>query len=632
MRALAAIAAYEIRRSWPVVAVALAGALAARSVPGTTADAMLVVGFTAGVICVARATGDLASPRRAFFFARPLSAAALWWAKVGAGVILLAGCVAVPAALLLWTVGPPGRPLGLVTGAIAAVVLGALAGVLLGGLASGSRAVVATVAGLIALLAWQPRLVAVPIPSAFYWRAPSAEPVTLAISTVVLGVVLLAGALATTRGRTDGRRAAATFVAPLVGCVALLVLVNGWWQWRVEAAPAARFAVVRDAHVLPGGEWVVVTGGVADGLEFETNRLVHLPSGLEYETSAAIAASATGGTIAWLDQSGAPPDAWGRLVKAARLGAAGERDVRDLGPSPAAPVRVMALSPSGTALAIGGGGHVVVVDASTSRQLVRVAAGDIARFPLLHFDGDDRLIVARGPAGATAPVMRLQLLDLNFRSRNVAVLADALDVGPGSALALDVEARRLLAWQQGRAGTPRAHAASTGLHVFEVSRGSATPRWSHVPARTLRVAAFLRDGRVAAVEADDRGGELRVFDGDAGTSPRVVTLPAVRTGEPFVPWRLVELSPSALAIEARAFPAATAATFIVSLPDGAVVRLPDGFAPLPCRTVVQGAVEASIAPCGEGAGRAAYFRVPGPAIVSRDAVTGAMTPVFTMGR
>ncbi len=633
MKAVAAIAAYELRRSWPVVAVALAGALGARFVPRASGDLMLVVGFAAGVICVARATGDLASPRRAFLFARPVSPVALWWGKVAAAVLLLAGCVAAPAVVLLLS-APPGRwrPLNLLAGVNVAAVLGALAGVFFGGLASRSVAVVGALAGSIALLAWQPRLVGVPIPSAFYWRAPSAEPTTLAISTVALGIVLLAGALATVRGQADGRRTAAAFATILWACLVPVLLVNGWWQWRVEAAPATRLTVVHDAVALPAGTWVAVTGGVRPGLEYLVQRLVHLPSGREHRVGSLLTASDDGRAVAWLENVERFQRRSSPIVRVAHLDEGGGIDVVDLGLSPVGRPVALALSPSATRLAMAGGGHLLVLDAATTKQVVRVPVGDVARFPLLHFASEDRLIVARGPAGSPAEELSLQLLEVDLRTRRIDVLADAVRVGNGSTLVLDRDARRLLAWQQGRARTPRADAASAGLHLFEVSGGSATPRWSHHPARTLRAATFLRDDRVAVVEADDAGGELRVFDADAGTSLQVVPLPAASTGEPFVPWRIVGLSPVSVAIEARRFPGETAAAWLVELAGGAVTPLPEGYAPLRVRSAFLPYDADVLHGSMSGLPGHALFLAPGPAIVLRDPTTGAMRPVFTMGR
>lgn len=632
MKALAGVAGYELRRSWPVVAVALAGSAAARLMPRPSGDLVLVVGIAAGLVCVARVLGDLASPRRAFLFARPVSASAFWWGKVAAAVVLLAACVAASAAVLL-TAGVSGRwqPWNLLAAAGAAVTLGVLAGVFVGGLASRSLAVVGALAAAIALLAWQPRLVSVPIPMAFYWRAHRSDLVTLAVAGGVLVVVLLAGAIATARGRADGRRTASNFTAALCAALVPVVLVNGWWQWRVEGAPAARFSMVRDASVLPGGDWVVVTGGVRPGPEYEVSRLVHLPSGREHDAGMTLTADGAGRSVAWLENPQRFRRERGLLLRVARLGGAGDIEVRDLGISPVRRPLAMALSPSGRWLAMSGGGHVVVTEVMTTKQAVRVPVGDVAQFPLLHFAGEDRLIVVRGPAGGNAEVVTLQLLQVDLRTRQISALADELSVDRGSALAVNADGSRLLAWRNGRPG-PDTGATSAGPHVFAVSGGSATRLWAHHPARPVRVAAFLRDGRVAAVEADDDGGQLRVFEAEGGAPLHVVELSAMPTGEPFVPWRIVELSPTMLAAEARRFPGVTAAAWLVDRVGGEVTRLSDGYAPLRARSAFLAYDLDGLHSSVYGLRQEQLFLAPGPSLVARDIATGAMRPVLTMGR
>ncbi len=286
MRGFLAVAQREVvdRRMWLVAALA-AGLipLAAPLLPwvgsGTAAEARSMLAsvlaatlVTAGALALGLSMvgSDLAERRFGFYFARPLSAGAIWWGKLAGSfliVVLVGVLAAVPAALVGGTLvlqevaGLP-SDVAVFAGAAAVFVLLVLGLAHALGVMGRSRSVW-IVADLVAAVAVGGALWAVG--RRFMLAGPGTLMTWLLASSLaaVLVALLAAGWVQVAVGRTDPRRGHRALSATLWGALGSFALtVVGYATWVFAATPSS---LDRLWEVMPAreGSWVVVSGDSA---------------------------------------------------------------------------------------------------------------------------------------------------------------------------------------------------------------------------------------------------------------------------------------------------------------------------------------------------------------------------------
>jgi len=513
--------------------VALAGALGLGVVPlglprlvagtsgaelrlaATAVLALAYVGILALVVGGGMLGGELAERRLGFYFARPLSTAAIFAGKVAALLVLLVG-----AQLFVWlpTLICDGSRADL---APAVAVLMAATPLFVGvGLVAGVAArcrsrwlavdIAVTVAGL-----WLFALVARQL--AFeVWLHPGAPLRLFGAVGGALGifsVALLAGAAAAlARGRVDAMRA---HRAMSVVLVATLLPAGG-------AALAATRALERtDIHRLSGvtaasgdGDWIYVSGPVAGQRAYEPDFLWQRSTGRWRQLGVIMGGplpsfAPDGARVAWIETDN-PLAVWGDHAKAVDTLVVGEPgDARHERRAPTGDdAMAIAWSPDGRWLALLGEKRIELRDTGTLRTRATVEAPGGARFVRARFAGDGLRAFALDGEGVTGLTVSARGTTTLARVATHAVWIDASPRGDRilaaradgavDLLALDGAARTLLA-AGGRVAAP-----SPPMVGFEQHGG------------------FLPDGSIAlGFGGDAERAGVRLFDRDGGPTRTV---------------------------------------------------------------------------------------------------------------
>ncbi len=291
MRAFAAVFTREIfarRLVFPVALAAgfvpLVGSLAyGWSAPDAALGRLLVGSVTATALSIAFAlllggsviVGETSEKRISFFFARPISAAAIWGGKILAAVFvtLTAALVAFTPAWLtgpgnmrgLWGFNPGLRETLLGALALAVLlVLGSHAAVTIGRLRSPWVALDLILGPTLVLLA------AVFLQSLLrnsfsgYDDGDGVNPVSTALIVLAAAffvALVLATFVQVAEGRTDARRAHGAFSVVLFGIFGAAVALTGAYAWWCASASATSLVtVVGDVQTAPRGGWLTASG------------------------------------------------------------------------------------------------------------------------------------------------------------------------------------------------------------------------------------------------------------------------------------------------------------------------------------------------------------------------------------
>jgi len=343
---------------------------------------------------------DLAENRMGFYFARPLSAAAIWWGKLGTAFLLVLICELI---VLLPT----------------ALVSGRAREVLLLGWPELEWAVLQWIGPLAVLLvahaagvAWRARSAwlvldagaMLALAAAILWTARPFLQVQ-AIGVIRAGLTLLlaasllalaaAGAVQVAVGRVDLRRGHRALSLTLWGTgAAAVVALAAWGHWVRAADPADIFAV--GTLSLGSGDWMAISGPSSGRVDYRPRFLLNvvtgssLPIGSETQRwwrGDHVVFSEDGQWAAWLENVGS--STW-RVVRAKLQGARPERKptVLELRESSLA-----AISPGGARVAIRGCQALSVYDADSGSLLAAAPLPEDAWSVEAHFLTDDRLRV-----------------------------------------------------------------------------------------------------------------------------------------------------------------------------------------------------------------------------------------------
>ena len=303
MGGVLAVAARELKEKWTVLVAALVAGLVALLVPlfsslgrrdvrdaRELAALVFAAAFAFGIAMVVGAgmiTSELAERRHGFFFARPLSAGAIWGGKllacwllaVGSGLtVLLPAAAASRGIHLAGSLSPFGDPAG---------TFGIAAGVILG-FALFAHAVTLMVRShapwllaLDAVLAVTVvMIVALALRALFIaYALEDLRRATAAGAVVALVAPLAAGFAQVSLGRTDIRRGHRVLSATLWGILGVAaLLLAGYARW-VQAAGVSDLTRLDGMALAPKGEWVFVTGRARGRGDYEPSFLVDTSSG-----------------------------------------------------------------------------------------------------------------------------------------------------------------------------------------------------------------------------------------------------------------------------------------------------------------------------------------------------------------
>lgn len=605
MRGLLAVAQREVvdRRMWLVAALA-AGLipLAAPLLPwvgaGSAAEARSMLASvlaatltTAGALALGLSMvgSDLAERRLGFYFARPLSAGAIWWGKLAASFVIVV-LVGVLAALPTALVGDN-------------LVLRELAGLTADGalLAGGGVVLLLLMLPLAHALGVMGRsrsvwivldLVAAVAVGGTIWavgrRFMLAGPMTLmtwllaSSLAVVLAALLAAGWVQVAVGRTDPRRGHRALSATLWGTLGSFALaVVGYAAWVFAATPSSldRLWEVMPA---PSGSWTLVSGsspGRGDYypaflLDTTTGRWVNLEPTSHWWWFAPMF-SADGRRTVWLQPTGLGPSDGRQVVVI---------DLSKPHPRPAATslifgrnLRAARLSPSGQRLAILDE-KVITVYSLPDATLVKSSRLDVGAGRIsTRFLADDELVLSvwpeSGPSTATTVDAMLWRLDLRSGKLERTGTLEGSSYRDDLTLPADPRGELRLAF----------HPRGSELELVAHDARTGVPRATLLsqPDQPLLGAGFLADGRIVVGESRAAAGEparMHLFNRD-GRLLRSVVLPGGKVG------RIGgEVAPGVLAVRLgnlESWAGRGGNAVLVDLEAGTVRRLPVGHVPIP---------------------------------------------------
>ncbi|HPW56909.1 MAG TPA: hypothetical protein PLP31_14345 [Thermoanaerobaculaceae bacterium] len=605
MRGLLAVAQREVvdRRMWLLAALA-AGLIpmAAPLLPwvdaGSVAEARSMLASVLAATLTAAGTlalglsmvgSDLAERRLGFYFARPLSAGAIWWGKLAASFLIVV-LVGVLAAL----------PTALVGGNL---VLRDLVGLTADGavLAGGSVVFVLLVLALAHALGVMGRsrsvwivldLVAAVAVGGAIWavgrRFMLAGPMTLmtwllaSSLTVVLAALLAAGWVQVAVGRTDPRRGHMALSATLWGTLGSFALaVVGYAAWVFAAIPSS-LECLWEVMPASSGSWSLVSGSSAGRgdyypvflLDAATGRWVSLEPTPHWWWFTPMF-SADGRRAVWLQPTGLDPSDT-RQVVLAELSEPQPRPVATsliLGRS----ARNARLSPSGQRLAVLAE-KTISVYSLPEAALVRASRLDAHSSQIsIRFATDDELVVSvwpeTGPSTATAVDATLWRFDVRSGKLERTGTLEASRYRDDWGIPADPLGELRLAFH------PRGSEMELAMH--DARTGALKASLLSQPDQPLLGATFLADGRIVVGESRTAAGEparVHLFGRD-GRLLRSVAMPDGKIGG-----FGSEVAPDVLAVRLgtlESWAGRGGNTVLVDLEAGTVRRLAAGHVPIP---------------------------------------------------
>lgn len=488
---------------------------------------------------------DLLERRMGFYFARPLSGWALWSGKIAAALALAFGSgllALLPAALLgssFEAVGFFEIGVNLMTGPEAFVfwtfgLLLVFFGANALGLIVRSRSpwVALDIAALVlvANLIWQARnrllLAGVGIGTRDWWD----DSINIyawmgnALVLVLLGALVMAGAVQVVRGRTDVRRAHRVLSATLWGALIVLGLAfQALTLWWVRASVSDLMGVTRVGPVPDGTSWIVFGGPAADRPGYSPAFFYDVASGRSVPaelrgfstwSGLPVRISADGSRAIWPVYQGIP----GKSPLALQ-----QLDLKQPGAKPRpAPVSLtgwlegFALSPDGRRIAIATRNRLRVEDLDAGRIVASAAYDGELWFSRLFFAGPDRVRLLRFLSGDWSPASireagGFDILELDLRTGKLERTGSIADV------------RGLIGWTLRRDGERAILRNRHQLQLRDARTGEFLADLGTTEGGAF--ATFLDDGRIARVAPL---GELLILDRDGVQELRRFRLPGAR--------------------------------------------------------------------------------------------------------
>jgi hypothetical protein len=573
MRAMWALFSLECRRFWAAPLVATLLSLGAIGFTG----AGLVAGpvFATGIVTMlAFVLGGRAVDGQArFVFAAPVP----WWAMFGAacGSMLVIGAAALVAGVLpivLTSSDGPG-PARMWLGQSGLLLVMAAVALLVGASVAGQRAGVReAILGPIALVA---------VVASFAWAVPRTE-LLLALPfamteanhwmfwagvLAVAGVAVAAFARSLARGRGEPRQTLSTMWRAAIASVVGILMLTSSWMGYLHSADADDVVHVRHVRLSDTGVWALVSGDIVTATTIDPTFIVRLADGwsarvpgLNMGQPAAFSRDGRVMAALLVDRSSSLHEV--PLLVCDLDAVPSWRPTRDVALD-AGSVRI-ALSPSGSRLAIRTSRSVTVLDTATGQRVARFEQTDAADGVFVF--RDENSIVAERLAAATPYERDVEIVMLDV-ARGVAAIGgryqrNARESGTSS---VD-EGARFMAVSAMDSGWTR-------VTRFDLNAADVQPRtWTIDRANALIGAPLvLPDGRVVVLKWGTRYGasELRVL-GD-----EMLSVPLDERWSGGMQW----LGGDRVALgRSRYGPAADTASVVVGL-DGVVRQRLEGLVP-----------------------------------------------------
>ncbi|HEX8170242.1 MAG TPA: ABC transporter permease [Thermoanaerobaculia bacterium] len=487
--------------------------------PAARADRATTMALVGALVSASIATGtslalgssvigrELAERRLSFYFARPVSPAALWFGKAGASLLvsLLAFAIAV---LPVWLVtrgaaGDLWRTLPLVAGgSIVVLFFVSHAGATM----VRSRSMLLALDFVLAVLAAGALFLIVrPIFAGGGVRI--AATLVNVTGLAILAVLMIAPVWQLANGRTDIRRNHLALSRALWPAVAVVLLAAGAFGWWVVSPDPADLRV----HALqqaPDGTHLFISGSAASRGDYQASYIVDAASGARRRLDGppwwSTAFSRDGKVMAWLQPASLIP---GQVLELHTMRLDGGADVATGIVTQTGSAVV--LSDDGTRAAVASWQNVSVHDLAARRILAVAPALERRQAVAMYFRTPDVLRIYESSAFRGAGPLRISELDL--RTKHVTVLGQT-NVADANSLAVSDDGSRLLLRRTGLLLDGR-----TGAQIAALPHGEARAYWS-----------MLADG--TSVSAQRAGGAMHVRAFDASGAPRAdVVLPGVRS-------------------------------------------------------------------------------------------------------
>ncbi|HUP60628.1 MAG TPA: hypothetical protein VNA69_09445 [Thermoanaerobaculia bacterium] len=495
-------------------------------VPAAKNDRSMVIATTGGALAAIMAVGtaialgtstiggDLAARRLSFYFAKPISPAALWSGKVMSALLTSAVCyaiIAVPSVLVtqqkwLQTWTDPGQLLALLAGIVVALFFTSH---VLGTMVRSKSALIgidfalAFGAGFALFFIIRPLLLA---------SVDLLKGVLAALAAAVLLIVAIAPVWQLANGRTDVRRSHAALSRALWVSMAVLVVVAAAFMWWIVSVAPSDVTHVNDLEQAPGSNHFVLTGANKYRGDYQATFLVNADTGrytrLDSPVWWNVRYSSDGRVAAWMRPYTMMPSH--RLeLHTRRLDDPNAKNV-------ATGIRLtgfpmFTLSDDGARIAIADNAVVTVYEVATQRLLasVRLPFGRTDLRGLFFISPDIVRLTEYKSVRSDVPVRIYDLITSGKKIEQVGAMHAQMGHG---AIAASQDGSRLLFRHANAIGDGR-----TGAFIAEL------------PVQAVRpfAMAMLNDGRVAAMAKAGKGLRLHLLTRD-GQPIREMELPVER--------------------------------------------------------------------------------------------------------
>ena len=469
-------------------------------------SAMTAVGFTLGlatILGVSTIGRDLADNRLSFYFAKPITAPAIWFGKLAAAIIMIGGSFAIILAPSLpfgtrewrtfWNLGLPELA---VTAAVAALSLFLVSHVASTMVRSRSAFVLldlglAGVFGAATYLLTRSLLRGLAQDLTNYFIT--------SIAALVLTVLVGAGAWQLARGRTDRRQnhiELSRFLWTSLGIV--LLLAGGFVGWVVSATPSDLVYPLRGAQA-DAGPWLLIAGATRHRLDYLSTYFLNCADGSFVRIrpmgkfNTAVVFSRDGRTAAWMELSGAGESPLELFTRRLEQGA----PVVDTGISGnARTLQGLALSDDSSRIALLEDGMLRVVDLAAGRTLGSARVGGaVGGYYALFFSSPGVVRVYESTSDREGKDARLRILEYEPARRAFIVTADVHQPARWISTILTSDGKTML-MSDGRTRLKHPSGESGTLTLADAR--TAAPIMT-VPTRGGR-ATVLDDGRVVYFE------------------------------------------------------------------------------------------------------------------------------------
>jgi hypothetical protein len=520
-----------------------------------TGAGLLAVGFTLGLALVLGGSiigRDLSEGRMSFYFSRPVGAASIWFGKVAAAVVLIAGAFAIitlPAQIAAatawqhsWGMNAPRLAVAVIGIAIAFFFVAHV----IGSFVRSRSAWIGLDFIAFCLAAWVAYLIVGPLFEAGAIEATKA--LGIAIGCGVVAALVGGGAWQLERGRTDRRRnhvALSQFLWTVIGVT--LVLAGAYVAWMLAARPGDLSSVKAEAQ--SRGPWVLVTGEARGRMDYRPAFVYNSETGAYHRLPARAAQAmftSDGATmlVGVFDMRTNSHEVFTRPVDGDDEQSTG----LTLGPH-----SVFTSNDDGSRIvAADNGGIVTVYDVPQKRSMVSARLPENAGYVSGMYFVTPAL-VRLYTVTRNAPIRTLRIFDLDVNGRALRQTGEFTRTSKYLGVTASEDGRRLIV------------RAVDAVYVID---GTTAAVQTTIPTAGVRGTTLLRDGGTAVTRMVGNQNTIEIRDA-AGTLTRSLNIPLRNT------WSLRESTEGRLVMLGQAIDRPETApwhTYIIDAGSGAIVH------------------------------------------------------------